>query len=263
MKMSVCIFSINFTKTEILRSGQEKILSRFKKVLSQSFRSKDPLGTYADEKFFAILPNLSPSQAELLFNEFFNSIRSSKIFSEFPSLSVNVGISAFPGQGRYFDQLAEIASKAEDSLTKEGKSWGINLASAESEYSETTHTGNVLIVEGDSEMLNLLNYAYTAQGYTTTPIQSGLEAVEWIRSHIYQDPPSLIVLDGSELEDLKEPENLRQVKDIVGDSVPVIFLSSITQEENILQRLGEGANEYIIKPFSLSILMEKTQHLLR
>ena len=65
------------------------------------------------------------------------------------------------------------------------------------------------------------------------------------------------------LPDIDGFEICRQVKDTFGeDAPPIIFVSARGQQANIEMGLAAGADDYIIKPFSPRLLLERVEDLL-
>ncbi len=74
--------------------------------------------------------------------------------------------------------------------------------------------------------------------------------------------PSLVVLDWV-VSDLTGFEVLKRVRDVYGQSLPVMMLTCMSLQENIVDALESGADDYMIKPLSRPVLVARIEALLR
>lgn len=102
---------------------------------------------------------------------------------------------------------------------------------------------NILVVEDDPRISDVLEYALKAEGYGVQTAQRGREAAELARSL----SPGLIVLDVG-LPDIDGFEVCRIVR--MFSDVPVIFLTSRSDEIDRVVGLEIGGDDYMVKPFS-------------
>jgi DNA-binding response OmpR family regulator len=102
---------------------------------------------------------------------------------------------------------------------------------------------NILVVEDDPRISDVLEYALKAEGYEVQTAQRGREAAELARNI----SPGLIVLDVG-LPDIDGFEVCRIVRKF--SDVPVIFLTSRSDEIDRVVGLEIGGDDYMVKPFS-------------
>jgi DNA-binding response OmpR family regulator len=102
---------------------------------------------------------------------------------------------------------------------------------------------NVLVVEDDPRISDVLEYALKAEGYEVQTAQRGREAADIAR----RSTPALIVLDVG-LPDIDGFEVCRIVRTF--SDVPVIFLTSRSDEIDRVVGLEIGGDDYMVKPFS-------------
>ena len=102
---------------------------------------------------------------------------------------------------------------------------------------------NILIVDDDSDMVELLRLALCEAGYSACTATTGTEAlVEAERS-----APDLVVLDIGmpEMDGLTVCREIRKTSEM-----PILFLTAQSDEVDRIVGLEMGADDYVAKPFS-------------
>lgn len=115
----------------------------------------------------------------------------------------------------------------------------------------------ILIVEDDEAIATGLALNLKLEGYRSTTVHDGQEAVGAIESL----SPDLVLLDIS-LPHKNGLDLLREVRS-AGNQVPVIVLSAREGEYDKVAALRLGADDYVTKPFALAELMARVQAVLR
>jgi two-component system response regulator BaeR len=101
----------------------------------------------------------------------------------------------------------------------------------------------ILIVEDEPKLALLLRDYLQQAGFKTCWIANGMAVVPWVREHA----PALILLDLM----LPGRDGLEICRDIrTCSSVPIIMITARIEEDDRLQGLESGADDYICKPFS-------------
>ncbi|MFY0691465.1 MAG: phosphate regulon transcriptional regulator PhoB [Paracoccaceae bacterium] len=117
----------------------------------------------------------------------------------------------------------------------------------------------VLIVEDDVSQREVLAYNIRAEGYRVETAASGDEAILMVRDEV----PDLIVLDWM-LPNVSGIEVCRQLKmSAQTQRVPVIMLSARSEEDDRVRGLETGADDYIVKPYSVAELLARIRTQLR
>ena len=114
----------------------------------------------------------------------------------------------------------------------------------------------ILVIE-DDEILNA-GLCYNLQKRDMLPFSAG--SIEEVKKLMKQETFDLILLDinlpdGSGFDFAKET--------VAHQNIPFLFLTAHNLEEEMIQGLRTGADDYITKPFSIRVLMEKIQAVLR
>ncbi len=117
----------------------------------------------------------------------------------------------------------------------------------------------ILIVEDEEPLTMLLRYNLEAEGYTVETAVRGDEA----EIKISESPPDLVVLDWM-LPGLSGIELCRRLRARAPTArLPVIMLTARGEEGERVRGLATGADDYIVKPFSLPELIARIGALLR
>jgi two-component system, OmpR family, phosphate regulon response regulator PhoB len=120
-------------------------------------------------------------------------------------------------------------------------------------------TARVLIVEDEEPLTLLLRYNLEAEGYVVDTVARGDEA----EIRLSENPPDLVVLDWM-LPGLSGIELCRRLRARVATArLPIIMLTARGEEGERVRGLATGADDYIVKPFSLPELIARIGALLR
>jgi DNA-binding response OmpR family regulator len=115
---------------------------------------------------------------------------------------------------------------------------------------------NVLVVEDESTLRETLVYNLKREGYEVTATGDGGEALELAREHAFD----LIVLDVM----LPTLDGLSIVRILRKDQrTPIILLTARSGEIDRIMGLETGADDYVVKPFSLGELLARVRAVLR
>lgn len=116
---------------------------------------------------------------------------------------------------------------------------------------------SILFAEDDDQLRKTIVDYLRAKGIKVLPARNGSEAVD----SFYDNDPDLIVLDvmmpimnGTEVCRIIRRRN---------KTVPILFLTAMSQERDYLNGFKCGCDDYIVKPFPLSVLYEKCMNLIK
>ena len=122
-----------------------------------------------------------------------------------------------------------------------------------------TSQPHVLIVEDEPAQREVLSYNLEAEGFRTSKAENGEEALMMV----YEETPDVIVLDWM-LPSVSGIEVCRQLKTRAETKgVPIIMLSARSEEVDKVRGLETGADDYVVKPYSVSELMARVRTQLR
>jgi DNA-binding response OmpR family regulator len=115
----------------------------------------------------------------------------------------------------------------------------------------------ILIVEDERAVARGLEYGLTREGYAVLLAETGHRALELARS----DDPHLILLD-IRLPDISGFDVCRQLR-AEGRRMPILMLTARDEEVDKVLGLELGADDYVVKPYSLRELLSRVRSLLR
>lgn len=117
----------------------------------------------------------------------------------------------------------------------------------------------ILVVDDEEDILELLRFNLTREGYDVSVAASGEQAIDITRKEL----PHLIVLDLM----LPGMDGLEVTKALKKDSetrgIPIVMLTAKGEEADIVTGLELGADDYVTKPFSPRILVARVRAVLR
>jgi len=114
----------------------------------------------------------------------------------------------------------------------------------------------IALVDDDRNILTTLSIALQGEGFATRVYSDGEAALKALT----ENPPDLAVLDIKmpRMDGMELLQRLRQ-----RSAMPIVFLTSKDEEVDELMGLRLGADDYITKPFSQRLLLERIRALLR
>lgn len=117
----------------------------------------------------------------------------------------------------------------------------------------------ILVVDDEEDLLELVRYNLSKEGYRVTCVSTGEAAMREARNN----PPDLIVLDLL----LPSVDGLEVCKLLKNDArtkhVPIVMLTAKSEEADVVTGLELGADDYVTKPFSPRVLIARIKAVLR
>ncbi|MFH0881757.1 MAG: response regulator transcription factor, partial [bacterium] len=115
----------------------------------------------------------------------------------------------------------------------------------------------ILIVEDEDHIARGLKINLAAEGYQVEHVVDGLVAID----HVLNESPDLVLLDVM-LPGASGFEVAERVRSS-GSHVPILFLTARDREDDKIQGLEAGGDDYLTKPFSLRELLGRVHAILR
>ena len=122
--------------------------------------------------------------------------------------------------------------------------------------SEIKAKPKILVVEDETKIAEIITVYLENEGFDTQHLTHGDQALDWVR----QQEVDLMVLDLMlpGLDGLSVCEQVRQTS-----PVPILMLTAKIEEQDRIQGLSQGADDYLCKPFSPKEMVARVKALLR
>lgn len=117
----------------------------------------------------------------------------------------------------------------------------------------------ILVIEDDEDICELVTYHLVREGYLVSSSTSGEAGLEQIK----RNAPNLVLLDLM-LPGMNGLDVCRILRaDQRTSELPVIMLTAKGEDDDVVLGLKVGADDYITKPFSPKVLVERVRNILR
>jgi two-component system response regulator RegX3 len=114
----------------------------------------------------------------------------------------------------------------------------------------------ILVVEDEPALADSLEYALRSEGHAVDQVADGKEAVSLVKERRYD----LLLLDLM-LPGLSGIEVCRRVRQ--DETIPILILTAKESEADRVLGLESGADDYVVKPFSMNELLARVRAILR
>ncbi len=119
-----------------------------------------------------------------------------------------------------------------------------------------TDKGRLLIVEDDTDLVKALELYFSRAGWQVIVGKNGLEGLQ----KLYDERPNVVILDIA-MPKMDGWEVCRRIREL--SDVPIVILTARVQEDERVKGLKLGADDYVVKPFSLKELEARVDSVLR
>ena len=118
--------------------------------------------------------------------------------------------------------------------------------------------GKILIVDDEPDIVETMTFMLQARNYSVSVASGGLEGIKKARTEV----PDLILLDimMPDMDGYAACKKLKANK--ITGHIPVIMLTAKGENEAVLKAHSIGADDYVVKPFSLPTLLSKLKKFL-
>ena len=114
----------------------------------------------------------------------------------------------------------------------------------------------LLIVDSDRELLKMLKQAFEFHGIVVNTYAEGSEALKMLLSCTENRLPSLIIVE-RKLPDMDGMDIYLKLKERFKVDVPFYILTLFSSDKDVSEGIEQGILEYIVKPFNISLLVQK------
>jgi DNA-binding response OmpR family regulator len=118
------------------------------------------------------------------------------------------------------------------------------------------NSGLIMVVDDDPNLRRIYHDVLTANGYSVVLAKSGEECL----SLLHRTLPKVIVLDIM-MPEMDGIETCRRARKMVGENVPILFLTAADAMETVRSCLEAGGDDYLMKQGSPSAMVERVNRL--
>ncbi len=232
------------------RETEDKIVTKAQSVITDHLRESDYLFRHGDGSFSMILPNTNIDDASLIVERMLFYVRESgkKDIQFFMSAGL-VDL----GDVKTYDEAITIVKTLLNQAQDEGGNRVVLQSRSESLKNK------IMLAEDDRLMANIIIHNLKKAGFDVDYFSDGALALEGAEARDYAliiTDIKMPVIDGFEL--------LRQVRMLPGKThTPVLILTSMGNEDDIVRAFDAGADDYLLKPFSPKELIARINRMLR
>jgi len=116
----------------------------------------------------------------------------------------------------------------------------------------------IAILDDDQNLLDLTVATLKDAGHVCHPFSSGKAMLH----QLHRESFDLLILDW-QVPDLSGTEILQWVREKLSSTLPVLFMTNRSAEDDIVAGLAAGADDYMIKPFDPYVFLARVNALLR
>ena len=116
--------------------------------------------------------------------------------------------------------------------------------------------GRLLIVEDDTDLVKALELYFSRAGWEVLVAKNGQEGLQ----KLYDERPNVVILDIA-MPKMDGWEVCRRIREL--SDVPILILTARAQEDERVKGLKLGADDYVVKPFSLKELEARVDAVMR
>ncbi len=263
-RKSIQIFSVGLVDLDRFKKindyyGHEmgdNILKHVSSIIKKGLRKTDVIARWGGEEFVILFPKTSPKGARQAMDKIRMALTIDPYLAN-DGNSIPVTISAGI-VGVDEPKPLEAALPIADTLLYKAKDSGRDMILIPTDRIQEI-AKEIAVVDDDEITGGFIKHRLESEGYTVTRYSNGQDAFEGLK----ESSPALIIsdvkmpgMDGFEL--LKRLREIPKMAD-----VPIIMLTSIGKEKDVARGLNNGANDYIVKPFSATELLARIDRLLR
>jgi diguanylate cyclase (GGDEF)-like protein len=225
------------------------------RVLSRTFRSCDVLARFSGCEFTVLFPGTGASGAAIALGKALEALKECPLEyrEEMLRLGFSAGIATLaPGK-----TLEEVLSEADRHLHLAQEQGGGRIVSG---FDRPAPLPRRILIADDDELIRMvLERHFEREGYETASFADGRAALQGAREGSF----SLVVTDGTMpvMDGFELVTRLRSIPEYT--AVPIIMLTSMGGERDIVHGFDAGVDDYVIKPFSASELMARVRRLLK
>jgi diguanylate cyclase (GGDEF)-like protein len=236
----------------------DEVLRRAAREISRSLRMSDFLARWGGEEFVVLLPNTDAEGATRAIEHAAESFRQERFDGNGGfTLTFSAGVAAVEVD----DAVEEAVARADYQLYL-AKSTGRDRVVCQT-IEVPKPKRKILIAEDDELVATLIHHRLSQEGFEVIHCSDGESVLRTIGDNGRGADLSLVILDVllPEMDGFELLSRLRQHRALA--QVPIVVLTVMGSEEDVVRGLALGADDYVVKPFSPTELLARVHRLLK
>ncbi|GIV57852.1 MAG: hypothetical protein KatS3mg042_0765 [Rhodothermaceae bacterium] len=234
----------------------DDVLQKTADLIRASLRDLDLLGRWERDTFCALLPETTPQEAARLLDRALQAVRNEPFYASNDRtfhVSFSAAITTVHDTERSLEETLREARRLLTSARQIGPGQIVT-----EDYSSRPARPSILLIEDDEDIAAIIQFRLQRDGYDVTHCNDGQKGIDFAR----QNTVSLIILD-VKMPGLDGFEVLDRLRKMPAHArTPVIMLTSMGREDDVVRGFELGADDYVLKPFSPVELSARVRRLL-
>ncbi len=254
--ITVAMVSLDPLAEVTMRLGEDagdRFLLEVCSALHEALGKGDKLGRWETGELVAVLPERTADQAKRILETTIRALTLDDALDGVRGAGIEITLSGGVATVANEDSLHEAISSAQRFLYAAKASEGETVHAEADALDLDTHT--ILMVEDDRVTATLLHHRLVRDGHEVVSFEDGREAYEWAAEEDFD----LAILD-VKVPGMDGFELLAKLRDIPRyGGVPIVMLTGMGSEADVVRGLELGADDYMLKPFSPTELLARVR----
>ena len=237
------------------RDAADGLVKAVAEHMRSALEERDELGRWGDAELLALLPGTSAPDARRLLEAGLTRLAVGGVLDEHRAAGLELAFSAGVGVADTGADLREAAFTAEQSMQRARRE-GDKVTFAP-EPPPPAQPRRVLLVEDDRVTATLIQHRLVREGFDVMDFLNGEDAFRWASEASFD----LAILDVKVpgMDGFEILERIRAIPRLA--DVPIIMLTGLGSEADVVRGLELGANDYMLKPFAPAELLARVRRL--
>lgn len=257
--LAVAVIALDSLAEVTMRLGTDagdRFLLEVSSAVHEAIGKGDRLGRWETAELVAVLPGRTPSDAKGILEATIRSLSEDEALDDIREAGIPIALTGGVTPAGPDQSLHDAIASAQRSVYAAKTSEGDSVRSDADDLAIETH--RLLMVEDDRVTSTLLNHRLIRDGHEVVAFENGLEAYDWAVDNDFD----LAVLDVKVpgMDGFELLAKLRAIPRL--EAVPIVMLTGMGSEIDVIRGLELGADDYMLKPFSPTELLARVRRLL-
>lgn len=118
---------------------------------------------------------------------------------------------------------------------------------------------NIVLIEDDLMLLKSLRFFLLSNGYTVQAFDNGMDAINWINENVLKTD---LVITDLNLPFAGGQQVIHEIRNSSRPDIGIIVLTSSAAESTELEVFDLGADDFVAKPFSPTVLLKRMEKIM-